>query len=178
MALRLDRIRPGDVICTRNPRGLPAFLIRLGAALLDRPNTVNHVIVAHHVDAAGTFWGIEARPGGVGWIDLARARGAYTLSNHRQPKTDEQRLAVCAAVEGMLGTPYDWKGIALAAANAVGVQRLWASDAKVAPAHVICSALADWAYDHVGLDSPGAVAGRATTPGDWASWIVERGWRD
>jgi hypothetical protein len=171
-------VQPGDVVCTKTPKGWPAFLIRLGAALRDRPNTVNHVIVVHHTDAAGTLWGIEARPGGVGWVDMRSALAApYTVSNAAQLKTNDQRVAVCRAVEGMLGTPYDWQGIAFAAAQAVHAQLLWASLewGSKPPAHVVCSALADWAYEHVGLASP--QPDRTCTPGDWAAWITERAWR-
>lgn len=170
-------IAPGDVVCVRNPRGFPARMIRLGAALLDKPNGVNHVIVAHHVDAAGVLWGVEGRPGGVGWVDMRHALTApYTVHNGDQPKTGEQRAAVVKVAAGMLGTPYDWEGIALDAAEAVHVQTLWSSKAwgVSPPAHVVCSSLADWAYNHVGLASP--KANRTCSPGDWAKFIVERGW--
>lgn len=174
----LLELQPGDVLCTRNKRGLPALLIRLAAALRDEPNTVNHVVIAHHVDEAGVFWGIEARPGGVGWVDIATLTNAYTLNNSAQPKTDVQRAAVCKAVEGMLGTPYDWAGIALDGMAAIGAQHLWKDfSAGTPPAHVVCSSLADWAYDHVGLKSPGRIAGRTTTPADWAQFIIEKRWQ-
>lgn len=168
----------GDIICTRNPKGWPAYLIRLGAAILDKPNTVNHVIVAHHVDEAGTFWGVEGRPGGVGWVDMRRAlKAPYTLTNAAQPKTLEQRLAIAKVVEGMLGTPYDWAGIVGDAMDAIHAQNLWASqwgEDRLPPSHVVCSSLADWVYEHVGLASP--AKDRNVTPGDWAAFITERGW--
>lgn len=180
-------LRPGDVVCTRTPRGWQVFLIRLGAAFRDRPNTVNHVIVVHHRDDAGTLWGIEARPGGVGWVDVAaavRASGRYSLNNVEQPKSDMQRQSICDAVAGMIGTPYDWTGIALAGMDAIGAQKLWRERTcleqlklDVPPAHVICSSLADWAYDRVQLASPGLIGGRSTTPGDWARFIMEEAWR-
>lgn len=169
-------VLPGDVVCTRSPKGWPAFLIRLGAALRDRPNTVNHVIIAHHFDDAGTLWGVEGRPGGVGWVDMHGAlAGPYTIDNRHQPKTDAQRAAVCAAAEGLLGTPYDWVGIAQDAMDAIGAQDLWAQkwNGEV-PAHVVCSSLADWAYEHVGLASP--TPDRTCTPGDWAAFITTKGW--
>lgn len=169
----------GDVLCTRNPKGWPARLIRLGAALLDRPNTVNHVIVVHHRDKAGTWWGVEGRPGGVGWVDLTHAlKGRYTLDNRLQPKTAVQRAAIADAAKGLLGTPYDWAGIALDGMEAIGADALWASTLDgEAPAHVVCSTLADWAYDYVGLPSPGARFDRTVTPGDWAAFITEEAWR-
>lgn len=178
------KIEPGDVICTRNPNGWQAAMIRLGAALLDRPNTVNHVIVAHHQDRGGITWGIEARPGGVGWINLDKVlRQPYVVSNYEQPKTPAQRRLICAAVKGMIGTPYDWTAIALAGMQAVRADRLWRAISYTGvltedpPAHIICSALADWAYDESGLASPGLFKGRATTPGDWAAFIAEKAWQ-
>lgn len=180
MTTALTRIKPGDVICTRNSKGATARLIRFGAAFLDRPNTVNHVIIAHHIDDHGTFWGIEGRPGGVGWIDLRRATGKnrpYTTANTEQPKTPAQRLAVVEASEGLLGTAYDWFGVALAAMNSIGVETIWDHfGADGPPTHVVCSAFADYVYDYVGLDSPGEKMGRTVTPGDWARFIIERGW--
>ena len=170
-------VGPGDVVCTRNPKGWPARLIRLGAALKDKPNTVNHVIVVHHRDDAGVMWGIEGRPGGVGWVDMRTAMaGAYTTHNADQPKTPEQRVQVCEVIAGMLGTPYDWEGIALIGAEAVGVQQLWASTrwGTAPPAHVVCSALADWGYERVGLRSP--APDRTCAPWDWDAFNRERLW--
>lgn len=61
----------GDVVCTRNPgTGWSARIRRFGAALRDQPNTVDHTVVVHRRDAAGTLWGIEGRPGGVGEVDM------------------------------------------------------------------------------------------------------------
>lgn len=173
-----EKVHPGDIVLTRGS-GWTGFMIRLGAAILDRPNTINHVIVAHHVDQAGTFWGIEARPGGVGWVDMKEAlRGSYNLSNYAQPKTDLQRAQICKVVESMLGTPYDWEGIALDAMEDLHIPALWASwDSEGRPpAHVVCSSLADWVYDKVGLKSPGLPFDRTCTPGDWARFIIERRW--
>lgn len=168
---------PGDVVCTRNKTGWAARLIRLGAALRDQPNTVNHVVVVDHVDDAGRLWGIEGRPGGVGEVDMtAYAASPYSVSNSGQGKLEVERIAICEAVRGLLGRPYDWAGIALDAAEAVGAQNLWRSRewGPQAPAHVVCSALADWAYESVGLASP--QPDRTCTPGDWLEFIIERRW--
>lgn len=168
----------GDVICTRNRTSRWAYFIRLGAALADKPSTVNHVIVCHHRDAAGTWWGVEGRPGGVGWVDMRRAlKGPYTITNTAQPKTPDQRHTIAKVTEGMLGTPYDWAGIVGDAMDAIHAQNLWASawgPKNLAPAHVVCSSLAAWAYQHVGIPAPAKY--RDTTPGDWAAWIIEKGW--
>jgi hypothetical protein len=167
----------GDVLCTRSSKGLAGRLIRLGAALQDQPDTVNHVVIVHHRDRAGTLWGIEGRPGGVGWVDCARyLRGPYTLDNGAQQKTAHQRAQVCKAAAGLIGTPYDWTGIALDAMQAIDAPALWADRWKgQVPAHVVCSSLADWVYEHVGLASPDP--DRTCTPADWAEFIIEKGWR-
>lgn len=171
----------GDVLCTRST-GWAVFWIRLGAALLDRPNTVNHVIVVHHWDSAGTLWGIEGRPGGVGYVDVKRHLASpYTLTNKDQPKDEGQRFVIAKAAEGLLGTPYDWRGIVEDGMRAIGAQELWRDNwgkNNVPPAHVVCSSFADWLYDHVGLLSPGRQFDRNVTPGDWAKFIVEKEWKN
>lgn len=168
--------RIGDVLCTRTPKGWPARLIRLGAALRDRPNTVNHVIVVHHWDAAGTLWGIEGRPGGVGYVDIAGVvESPWTVSNIDQPKEEHQRGTIALVAESMLGTPYDWTGIALDAMEAIGADHLWREKwDHTPPAHVVCSSLADWVYEHVGLASP--KPDRTCTPAHWAHFITTQGW--
>lgn len=171
----------GDVLCTRNPTGWMARLIRLGAAFLDRPNISNHVIVVHHKDPKGLWWGLEGKPGGVGYIALTRRvlRAPYVISNTEQPKTEEQRFMIAKAAERLIGTPYDWAGIAIDGLEALGVN-LWDTFGEWGPeppGHVVCSAFADWCYDVVGLPSPGREFDRTVTPGDWAKFIIERNWR-
>lgn len=172
-------LQPGDVLCTRNLTGIGGRLIRLGAALLDRPNTVNHVAIYTHTDAAGVRWCIEATGRGVGWQRAdAWVKSRWTLNNARQPKTDAQRAQVVEVARSMLGTPYDYTGIALNAFAALGLLEQWEDDwGNTVPARVVCSSLADYVYETVGLDSPGLSADtRLTTPGDWAQFITEGGW--
>lgn len=172
-------IQPGDILVTRDVTWW-ARLIRFGAAMRDEPDSWNHVIVASHVDAARTFWGIEARPGGVGWVDLAPwINNRWTISNCDQPKTPQQRSQVVKVVTGMLGTPYDWAGIVADAMVAIDARRLWRLrdfGATGAPAHVVCSSLASWVYTQAGLTGPAAVALRTVTPADWARFILRRDW--
>lgn len=173
----LAELNPGDVVCVRSPSKVFGPLIRFGAWLRHKPDTVDHVAIAHHRDDNGTLWAIEGRPGGVGWIDLAVYDNRWALSNVAQPKTDEQREEICAAAVGLLGTPYDWPAIAADAAAAIGVDRLWRlSDyGDKAPGHVVCSSLAAWIYRKVDLAEP---CGPTVTcePCDWAAWILARGW--
>jgi len=176
----IEAVDVGDVLCTRNPTGWAARLIRFGAALLGAPNTVNHVIVVHHRDGGGTLWGIEGRPGGVGYVDVKKAlKSPYTMTNVAQPKDEGQRFIIAKAAEGLLGTPYDWHGIVLDGMKAIRAEGLWRSkwgDEHTPPAHVVCSSFADWLYDQVGLPSPGEKFDRTVTPGDWAQFIIEKGW--
>lgn len=167
-------VEPGDVLITRSKKSAFARLIRLGT-----DSAWNHVAVAHHTDAAGVAWGIEGRPGGVGWVDLrSYLDDGFTLTNVRLTKTPEQRSAVCTGAVALLGTPYDWAGIlgdsfeCLAPRLDALWRRRWAGSA--APGHVVCSSLADWLYASAGLPSPGLE--RETSPADWAALILAKGW--
>lgn len=174
----MTKIDVGDVLLIRNPSNFFSRLIRLGSALRDRSNRVNHVAIVHHVDPTGTVWAIEGRPGGVGWVNanlyLANRR---TVTNAAQPKTPEQRYAVGVAAEAMVGTPYDWPGIARDAMQALGLEQLWPLHRgwKQPPEQVVCSSLAAWVYDQVDLGRPPGEA-REVTPGDWDDYLQAEGW--
>lgn len=177
----LEGIWPGDIIVVRTPdKGfwtkLADRLIRFGAALKDQSDLENHVVVYHHCDSNGTMWGIEGRPGGVGWVDVSRYANPYALSNAVQPKTPEQRALICKASEGLLGVEYDWTAIGLDTLQSLSLINLWKNRGwgDKPPAHVVCSSLADYIYRKVGLDSPGL--GRFTTPAGWAEFIINQGW--
>lgn len=172
---------PGDVLLTRGS-AWTSWLIRFGAALLDRPNISNHVIIFHHYDALGVPWGIEARAEGVGWIDLTRTlKSRWLLTNAAQPKTPAQRALICKAVAGAIGTPYDWSGIVADAFEALRIDKLWRArefpeDGRL-PYGTVCSALADWAYERAGLANPGGSGvTRLTSPGDWNAFLITRAW--
>lgn len=172
-------VLPGDVLLTRDPT-FWARLIRIGAAMRDQPDSWNHVIIASHTDKLGTAWGIEARPGGVGWVDLAPwLASRWTITNAAQPKTDPQRADVVLAAKGMLGTPYDWAGIVADGMAAIDAAYLWRVKdfgATAPPAHVVCSSLASWIYSRVGLAAPAVSRSRGVTPADWASFILRKDW--
>lgn len=172
----------GDVLVTREGPWWVSDAIRLAAWLRDRPAVCNHVIVVHHRDANGTLWGIEGRPGGVGWRDLTGPSSwPLTNANTLQFKTPEQRDHVAWIVQQMLGTPYDWAAItedgreALHWAWSIPIAAEW--HAGEVPGHVVCSSLADYAYQAAGLPNPGGSAvGRFTTPGDWDLFIEREQW--
>jgi hypothetical protein len=175
-----DLLQPGDVVVVRTG-GWEAGLIRFGSALRGQPNLDNHVAVVHHKDSSGTLWGIEGRPGGVGWVDVAvyftGARGQYTLTNALQPKTAVQRDVVAATCEAMLHTPYDWPAIAQDALQDLHLPELWAAKWNgTTPGHVVCSSLASWAHRKAALAAPATTDARHVEPSDWAQFIIERGW--
>jgi hypothetical protein len=171
-----EPVLPGTVLVVRTG-GLAAAAIRLGAALRGRPNLSNHVVVAHHVDGAGTPWGIEGRPGGVGWADLRRYQAStWTLTNAAQPLTGAQRAAICAAMEKMLGTPYDWEAIVADAASSLRLDLPgWdASWHGTVAGQLVCSSAAAYGYGKAGVPCPAGA--RAVTPADWDEFILRRGW--
>lgn len=168
--------RIGDVLVTRS-KSWPAWFVRMAAALRDQPNTIDHVAVVHHRDDAGTWWAIEARPGGVGYANAKHYLDSpYTMNNAGQPKTDEQRLKIAEVIGGMLGTPYDWRGIVADGMIAINARALWAEDwnGEGPPAQVVCSSLAAWVYRSVGLEFPTFHPVRFTTPADWERLIIEQ----
>jgi hypothetical protein len=172
-----DPVAPGDVLVIRTG-SVAAAMIRLGAALRGHPNLSNHVAVVHHTDAHGTVWTIEGRPGGAGWRDAKTYLASpWTIANRRQPKTPEQRHAVCAAMLAMIGTAYDWEAVAADTLNAFRLGDLWRPSWKdgTVPGQVVCSSLAAWAYAKAGLTCP--PGGREVTPGDWTELIMSNRWQ-
>lgn len=170
-------VQPGDVLAVRTG-SLAGTLIRLGAALLDRPNIASHIAVVHHTDEHGTVWALEGRPGGVGWRDAKTYLASpWTIANPRQPKTAVQREHVCDTMLAMIGTRYDWQAITADALNAFRLEGLWRPTWKdgTVPGQVVCSSLAAYAYAKAGLTCP--PGGREVTPADWLGLIMEHGWQ-
>jgi cell wall-associated NlpC family hydrolase len=174
---------PGDVWAVDTGSSLSARLIRVGAVLAGQPGIVNHVVGVHHQDRRGRWWGVEGRPGGVGWADLGRYRRGPLArlgnSNAAQPKTAVQRQAVCAAAAALVGVPYDWAGgIGADALDALGLGDLagvldgmWGwRRGGTAPGHVVCSSLYAWVYAKAGLSGP---RGERCTPASW--WTFNNG---
>lgn len=170
----------GDIICTRGG-GWAGRVIRFGAAMVGRPNTVGHVAVYVGQGTDGRPRVIEGRPGGVGYRDAkAYLKDHWTVDNREQPKTPEQRMEIANGAVAMLGTPYDWRGIGLDAMHAIHAPMIYAKAARAgdpSPDQVVCSSLADWLYAQVGLANPGRAGfDRTTTPADWAEFITVRAW--
>jgi hypothetical protein len=171
-------IGPGDVLAVRTG-GIGGWLIRLGAQLRGLPHSVNHIVIAHHVE--GTRWiGLEGRPGGVGWVDMTRYLASpATVDNREQPKTQAQRYLVAKAAEKLIGCAYDWRAIGADALVDLGVPLAhidWSGPNP--PLHVVCSSYAEWAYRQVGLARPEPPVGEVLTqPADWAAFDLAGGWK-
>lgn len=166
----------GDVLAVHTG-GWGARLINMGAALRGLPAIDNHAVVVHHKDADGQWWGLEGKPGGVGWTTLQRYLDSpYTVNNVGQPKTEQQRFDIAVAAEAMLKTPYDWSAIAADGMAAIGAPDLFAENwqGQGPPGHVVCSSYGAWLYRHVGLDCP--AGDRTVTPADWTAFDLEHGY--
>lgn len=179
----IGTLNPGDVVAVDTGNAIAADLIRLGELLDGTPAPANHVVIVHHRDQAGTLWGIEGRPGGVGFVDMARYTNGvlakYGNSNTALPRAAEQSEAICRVSKSLFGTPYDWFGgiggdvlTALRMGDlAKMLDRWWGWNSPcgsaVRPAHVVCSSLAQWVYSRLGLPCPKVADGELTTPSDW-----------
>jgi hypothetical protein len=152
-------------------------LIRIGAAITDHPNLVNHVAIVHHTDKHGTTWCLEGRPGGVGWRDARDyLRSPWTITNSGQPKTTPQRESVQSYATAMIGTAYDWEAIAGDALDSFGIplKDAWQPGPHGVPGHVVCSSLAAYVYAKTGLAHP--AGDRLVTPADWQQFLIENRW--
>jgi hypothetical protein len=171
-----DALRPGDVLAVRTS-GLAAELIRVGEELSGKPGLENHIAVFHHWDGQ-VPWGLEGKPGGVGWADLRAYLGSvYTINNCLQPDRDDAgRAQVAAEAERMLGTAYDWQAIADDTLRAFHMADLFASTWHgIVPGMTVCSSFAAFLYGRQGWERP-QVPGRDTEPGDWCAFITEHRW--
>lgn len=173
-----DQLKPGDVLAVRT-NGLAGEIIRIGEELSGKDGQDNHIAVMHHWDGM-VPWGLEGRPGGVGWVDLrAYLRSPFTVNNCGQPgRTDAQRLLVAHRAKALLGTAYDWEAIGGDTLAAMHL-RLWNLQFRhgLAPGEVVCSSYAAWLYESQGWAHPDPGEERDCEPGDWTAWALEHdGW--
>jgi hypothetical protein len=170
-------LAPGDLLLTRS-EGRAGFMIRLGAALRNKPNLVNHVAIVHHIDKTGTMWVVEGRPSGVGWRDAKDyLNDPHTVCNATQPITPGQGAQVAKGAAAMLGTDYDWGAIVADAAAAFGLDHVWElrwGKAGTVPGQVVCSSLAAYLYQQAGLAHPSGE--REVDPADWLALWLEKSW--
>lgn len=175
----LNDLRPGDVLVIADKKAT-SFFVKLAALFTNKPALYNHIAIVHHIDDAGTVWCVEGRPSGTGWVDAEKyLKAPFTKTNaHMYPnRTDEQRSKVASIIEGMIGTPYDWSAIVEIGMNAIHADELWKAkqwNADEVPTHVICSSLAEWAYQQVGWTTPAPyTSGRFVTPADWHLFLED-----
>jgi hypothetical protein len=179
----ITTIGTGDVFALDTGNAVTSILIRIGEALDDEPSPANHVAIAHHQDKAGTWWGIEGRPGGVGWVDMAKYLDSplarFANSNAAEVRSDAQRAAIAEVTAGMLRVGYDWVGgitcdtLDAVRLDALGdlIDRWWGwhdpSNPTLRPGHVVCSSLAAWVYRNQGLPCPPVRDEELCLPSDW-----------
>jgi hypothetical protein len=166
-------LKPGDILAVRGT-ALSDRLIQLGEDLEGKPNISNHIAMMHHWDG-DVPWGLEGKPGGVGWRDLRDyiAHSHLLLNNCGQPgRTDADRIYVAHAGQLMLGTKYDWEAIDDDALRAFRMPEIWAKDWHgQAPGHVVCSSYAAYLYELKGWAHP-SKPDRDTEPADWDDFIL------
>ena len=169
------RIGRGDIIVIQGT-SLTSKLIEAGEVIAGLP-PYSHVAGFDHFDSNGTPWGLEGKPGGVGWADLTRyLADPRTLTNFAQPKTPEQRAHLCDLNKSMIGTEYAWvTGILADTYRDLGGPDLWKPDPAtgVVPCHVVCSSYYAYTYARIGLASPRPQDWATTEPGDWAKFIED-----
>lgn len=168
-------LKPADLLIVRTS-GFWAGVIRFGEHLQGQPDEQNHVAVMSHWGADGIPWGLEGRPGGVGWVDL---RGYLkldaTVNNCGQPgRSMAGRDEVAARAKAMIGTAYDWEAIADDTLRAFRMPELWARNfsGDKAEGAVICSSYAEFLYESRGWDHPLTSDDRDTEPADWTRFII------
>jgi hypothetical protein len=137
-----------------------------------------HVIVVSHRDTEGRLWGIEGRPGGIGWADLDKRNGKWGLSNVEQPKTASARVKLVDSMVALLGAPYDYPAYLKLAMDILRISPRWTDwNNKEIPSSYICSAVADQIYENEGLPNPGGdKLTRFVTPAEWAEFIDKKQW--
>ena len=169
-------LKPGDVLAVRGA-GWEAEVIRVGEELSGKPGLDNHVAVMHHWQG-DVPWGLEGKPGGVGWADMRRyVASEYTVNNCGQPgRTDAVRAQVAAEAEHLIGTRYDWLAIADATLRAFRMDDLFSSTVNgTVPGHIVCSSYAAFLYKLYGWDHPN-VPDRDCEPGDWTAFAMDHGY--
>jgi hypothetical protein len=184
----IGELAVGDVIAVRTS-GWAADVIRFAEALGGKSNLASHVAIVHHRDIRKRWWGIEGRPGGVGWVDMAKyTRGPFAKfgnSNAAQPRTEAQRVTIATVASGLLGVGYDWAGGIFAdglddmhlgsLAVLLDLWWGWADKSHQAPGHLVCSSAAAWVYRSLGLPRPAGTSERIQ-PSDWWDWNTAAGW--
>lgn len=179
MPIDAAKLRPGNILVISGGNTIIDQAIQIDSILQGQP-AAQHVAVVHHRDPGpkGVLWGIEGRPGGVGWVDCTHYVGhPLTVSNIHQPIPEAARYVIGVTMEAMLGTPYDWQAIVEDGGLAFGLPDIWHEkvDGKL-PGHIVCSSLAAFGYCKTGQPSPRPTDYRHVSPGDWEKFIIDHRW--
>lgn len=170
-------LKPADVLVVRTG-GKMADLIRFGEGLAGKPNLNNHVAFMHHWDK-NVPWGLEGKPGGVGWRDLRDyLADPFTMTNVLQPgRPDADRALAAEEAQGMLGTKYDWQAI-LGDGFADLSVKLWNQQWPHGkpPGEVVCSSFAAYVYAQRGWAHPDLGHERYCQPSGWTDLIIRNKW--
>lgn len=177
----VTKLGPANVLVLSGSRAIALEAIEIGSVLDGEPSAY-HVAVVHHKATDGVLWGIEGRPGGVGWVDCAKyISNPATIANTGQPISDENRMGISVIMEAMLGTPYDWAAIAEDGgemfARQFHLKDIWHEKVNdKLPGHIVCSALAAYGYLRKAQPCPQPKDYRHVTPGDWLKFINDNGY--
>jgi cell wall-associated NlpC family hydrolase len=153
--------QPGDFALTRIS-GFTGRFVAAGQALVGDAAPVQHAYVY-----VGNGEIVQAMPGGAELIRLEDAAEPVVWSTGKVPLTAADRMRICGAARGLVGTPYsflDYGSIALAHYR---IRPAWVRDFVADSGHLICSQLVDEAYLRAGIHlfSDGRLPGDVT-PGD------------
>jgi hypothetical protein len=173
-----DILQPADLLVVRLG-GIWSEVIRLGEHMAGLPDDDNHVAVMHHCDGE-VPWGLEGRPGGVGWVDLrGYLKTPRLVNNCGQPGRDQAaRYKVAEQAKTMIGTAYDWQAIGDDVLRAFRMPQLFARHftAGKSAGAVICSSLAEFLYETAGWDHPVSPHDRDIEPADWEAFSQLHGY--
>ena len=160
-------LAPGTYFVVRTS-GLAGQIIRLGTR-----SQVNHAGIV--LDTDGTT--VEAQPGGAVIGHLRRYRRHLVIVNDLETIPDSTRALICDQARAMVGTPYSWLDIAALALTSLGLRWAWLARRVSRTDRLICSQLADLAYERAGLHmyQDGRLPS-AVTPGDLLLRIAQHPW--
>lgn len=165
-------MHPGDVFAVRT-NGTDQDVIEFGEGLQGKVNTDDHVAGFIYWDG-DIPWGLEGRPGGVGWVDMRKYIGKpFTFNNCLQPnRMDPQRILISEGAKAMIGTKYDWAmigGSALAALHVKLFHLSWPHG--MVPGEVVCSSYWAYLYSTANWAHPSTNDERECAPADWAAFM-------
>jgi hypothetical protein len=174
----LAKLKPATVLVMVGTPFIVEQAIEIGA-IIDGQPAAHHVAMVHHRGPGGVLWGLEGRPGGVGWVDCAQyVQNPTTIANTGQPLSEATRMGIAVIMEAMVGTPYDWAAIAedggMVFSRKFGLKDIWHEKVNgVLPGHIVCSAYAAYCYDRKAQPCPMPTDYRHVTPSDWLKFILD-----